>query len=407
MSITPRRLLAVMTLFVGFSVARAGAEEPGASTHTWAGIYPTLVTPYRGPNGGIDTAALERQVDHVLRGRVQGLVILDFYGEGEFVSPQEREEVIQTTIRCAFPRLPVIVGIQGTDLAEARQQLLHARDSGASAVLVQYLAHGPITEGQLYGFMRGLAELHALPIFYDQCPEHSGVSLTAMQVAHILALPGIAGIREGTMNINELEEHQRLCRGMHKAFFSSTALNLTQFLSAGGQGAMCPEAVLLPGPSVKAYHAFAAGRREEARSIQEELFTLTPIFRHHETAPVLQRVAYVVSPDSRQLPSNQQQPQAQMKAALNCMGVSMQALVKLQLPELTHDDLQDVKATVGSVQKIDWCEVELRVPPQPQPVQASSRVGGMLLRTGAFQLGPGVGKDLTRSQGDGLGGFFP
>ena len=37
--------------------------------------------------------------------------------------------------------------------------------------------------------------------------------------------------------------------------------------------------------------------------------------------------------------------------------------------------------------------------------QEPSRAGGALLRTGAFQLGPGVGKDLMHSQWDGMSGF--
>lgn len=38
--------------------------------------------------------------------------------------------------------------------------------------------------------------------------------------------------------------------------------------------------------------------------------------------------------------------------------------------------------------------------------RASSDAGGGLLKTGAFQLGSGVGKDLLWFQGDGEGGFF-
>jgi dihydrodipicolinate synthase/N-acetylneuraminate lyase len=411
-----RRLLALLLLLAGLIARRLHAQESVTPSHPWAGIYATLVTPYRGTNGGIDTAALEREIDHVLRGKVQGLVILDSYGEGEYATPEERAQVMNTTVRRVFPKAPVIVGIQGRDLATAKQQATQARNAGASAVLVQFQANAPITEQQLYDFMRGLSDQNALPIFYDHCPARSGVdltavqiALTAVQIAHILALPNVAGIREGTINLNEVEEHQRVCKQLNKVFFSATALNLTQFMATGGQGAMCPEAALLPAPCEKEYQACAAGRHEEARSIQDELFTVAPILHNGPTTPtVLQRMAYIVSQDYRVLmPSGQEQPQAQMKAALNCMGVQMQPLVKIQLAKLTGGDLECVKATVREIKQIDWTEVELRVPPQPLAVQPGSRAGGMLLKTGAFQLGAGVGKDLTRSQWDGYGGFFP
>jgi hypothetical protein len=41
--------------------------------------------------------------------------------------------------------------------------------------------------------------------------------------------------------------------------------------------------------------------------------------------------------------------------------------------------------------------------PSPAPPRDSD--SGMLLRTGAIQLGPGVGRNLWRWQGDGEGGF--
>lgn len=43
------------------------------------------------------------------------------------------------------------------------------------------------------------------------------------------------------------------------------------------------------------------------------------------------------------------------------------------------------------------------VPPEPPAVTTSGEEGGLLLKTGAIQLGPGVGKNLWRWQGDGAG----
>jgi hypothetical protein len=46
------------------------------------------------------------------------------------------------------------------------------------------------------------------------------------------------------------------------------------------------------------------------------------------------------------------------------------------------------------------------VPPEPPAVTGSGEEGGLLLKTGAIQLGPGVGKNLWRWQGDGEGHLF-
>jgi len=45
------------------------------------------------------------------------------------------------------------------------------------------------------------------------------------------------------------------------------------------------------------------------------------------------------------------------------------------------------------------------VPPEPVTPAANALNGGMFLQTGALRLGPGVGRDLPRAQGDNGWGF--
>lgn len=44
-------------------------------------------------------------------------------------------------------------------------------------------------------------------------------------------------------------------------------------------------------------------------------------------------------------------------------------------------------------------------PPAPEQEAHEKKASGALLRTGGFQLAPGVSRDLLHSQGDGLQGF--
>lgn len=56
-------------------------------------------------------------------------------------------------------------------------------------------------------------------------------------------------------------------------------------------------------------------------------------------------------------------------------------------------------------QPCDGDHVDNRLPPAPLKPSSDDKNWGVLLRTGAFQLGPGVGRDALRSQGDGKSGF--
>lgn len=396
--------LAFWTVQPGSPLApRLEAAEPAGCA--WAGIYPTVITPFRDCSGGIDRRSLELQLARALQGGVHGLLVLGTLGEGQYVTMEEREEVIAIAVRMACARVPVVVGVHTCDLETARIQVLQARRLGARAVLVKYLGRPHASLEVVCGFYAELSALNILPIFYYHFPAQTELDFPPRALVRILALPGVVGIKESILDLREIKRHIRLCRGMDKVFFTSTALNLTQFLEIGGQGAMCPEAVLLPEPTVRAYEAYTNGRPEEARALQGELFQVAPILRLKPIHPTLMRVLMMTAEDLKiGIPMSQDQPQAQMKAALNYLGVPTHPWVKCPLPQLTADDDACVQATVCRLRAIDWCEVGREAPAVPWPTQAT--VGGALLKTGAFQLGPGVGRDLLHSQGDGQGGFL-
>jgi len=379
---------------------------PPACASPWAGIYPTVLTPFC-DKGGVDVVALERQVRHELAGGVRGLLVLGTIGEGQYTSFEERAQVIATAVHVAGPHVPVVAGIHTCRLEQALAQMHQAAELGAAAVLVKYVGNPRAPAGEVLGFFAALSDQHLLPIFYYHYPSQTGLRLTPDDIAAILGLPGVVGIKESTLNLREVQAHLCRTRGLGRAFLSGTALNLTQFMDLGGHGAMCPEAVLLPGPTVQAYTAYTHGRHDEARCYQAQLFDMLPILSSRPTPPTAARLVLMSAEDHKvPVPMGRDEPQARLKDALNGFGVPTSVAVKCPLPPLTPRDHQRVVTTVHRLQAIDWCEVALKVPPEPWRTCPEKDEAGAILKTGAFQLGPNVGRDLLRSQGDGEGGFF-
>ncbi len=401
-----RKWAALVVLLVVWEVlpnkgTRAEEPSPGCVPNPWAGIYPTVMTPFA-PCGGIDVRSLECQLRHELAGGVHGLLVLGTFGEGQYVTPEERAEVIVTAVRVAKGKVPVVVGIHSGCLEEARAQLLQAKHLGAAAVLVKYLGN---PEVNVFEFFTALSGMEALPVFYYHYPAQTGLKLGPMQIAEILALPNVVGIKESTLDLREMQSHIEVAHGLNKTVLCSTALMLTQFLHAGGHGAMCPEAVLLPDPVVQCYNAWMSGQYDEARAIQAKLFVLTPILRSGPSAPRVTRAIFTSAQDHQiPLPMSTDQPQARVKAALTYMCIPTPTCVKCPIPPLKSKDLGRVQAAVREIKQIDWYSVASRTPSIPH--YSHGTTGGMLLKTGAFILGPGVGKDLLGSQGDGKAGFM-
>jgi 4-hydroxy-tetrahydrodipicolinate synthase len=381
------------------------AAPCGACCSPWAGIYPTVVMPFC-RDGQIDIASLERQLQYQLHAKVRGLLVLGTVGEGEYATWDERTQVIATAVRVAGRDTPVIVGIHTCSLNIAAAQLQQAHELGAAAALVKFIGKPQASPAEVLGFYAALSDMQVLPIFYYHYPSETKLRLQAADIARILSLPGVVGIKESTLNLRDVRDHICLTRGQCKAFLSGTALNLTQFMDLGGHGAMCPEAVLLPGPAVQAYSAYVHGHCDEARAVQSELFEIMPILSSRPMTPAMARMMLMSAEDHMiPVPMSKDQPQARLKSALNCMGVPTPVRVKCPLPCLSTHDQQRVQKASCQLKCIDWCAVAFDVPPVPLHACPASADEGVLLRTGAFQLGSGVGRDAIRSQGDGQWGF--
>ena len=93
-----------------------------------------MITPLR-DRDALDTAGLERLIEHIIAGGVQGLFILGTSGEGPGLSYRLRRELIQSVCRQMRGRVPVLVGITDTSFTEAIGMAKCAADAGAQAVV--------------------------------------------------------------------------------------------------------------------------------------------------------------------------------------------------------------------------------------------------------------------------------
>ena len=98
------------------------------------GIVPPLVTPLL-DNNTLDLEGLEKLVEHVIAGGVNGLFILGTTGEAQSLSYELRAEMIKQTAKILKNRLPLLVGISDTSLADSISLSQVASESGADALV--------------------------------------------------------------------------------------------------------------------------------------------------------------------------------------------------------------------------------------------------------------------------------
>ena len=315
------------------------------------GIIPTVLTPLTCQQQ-VDVAALEQEINFLLNAGVHGLLILGSVGEGAYLDAHQRELVIETTVKVVAGRRPIVVGIISTSTQVARAQLEQARNLGADAALVLVQPYYGLCFGDLRRHYQVLSEANLLPILYYHYPAATGLDLDADQIAAILCLPNVIGIKESILDLGEVKKHIRLTQRLGKVYFSGTALDLLTFLRAGGHGAMCPEAAVWPEETVIAFEAYCAGQRDLARDSQRRLFELLPLVQGRSVPVFVARPALSLATHLGVPVSLDSTPtQARLKAALALRGVPISPAVSPPLPQLTCEDRTKAAEVIRRITK--------------------------------------------------------
>ncbi|HMO35809.1 MAG TPA: dihydrodipicolinate synthase family protein, partial [Gemmatales bacterium] len=157
-------MLRTSCLLLFFLIGTAGIPAEEGCSCPWAGVYPTVLTPWHCHADGVDTAALEAQLRYQLQAPIHGVLLLGTLGEGMYASEAERCQVIATANEVIQGKIPIIVGIHTADVTRAIAQAKQAQALGAQAVLVKYTGCARFCE--ILSFYHTLADQSPLPVFY-------------------------------------------------------------------------------------------------------------------------------------------------------------------------------------------------------------------------------------------------
>lgn len=146
------------------------------------GIYPIVPTPFT-EDGEIDLESVASLGSFMVERGVDGIAILGVMGEGQKLSPEEKEQVIRT-FRQAVPRdrhLVVGTGAPATDLAVAAAQ--RAIELGADALLV---APPPVQKDDvIFAYYQRIDAAVDRPIILHDYPASTGILMSPELIARL------------------------------------------------------------------------------------------------------------------------------------------------------------------------------------------------------------------------------
>lgn len=239
------------------------------------GIIPPMVTPLAEPDK-LDHQGLERLVEHILGGGVHGLFILGTTGEGPGLSYPLRRALTSAVCSQVAGRVPVLVGITDTAFSESVGMAIHAKEAGASAVVVAPPPYYATTQAELLGYFQRLAAASPLPLMLYNMPTHTKVFINAETVAAAAEVPNIVGLKDSSGNMTYFHMARSLLADRKDfAFLVGPEELLAETVLLGGHGGVNGGANLAPELYVGLYHAAREGDLNVARKLHEKVILLS------------------------------------------------------------------------------------------------------------------------------------
>jgi len=244
----------------------------------WSGVWVPIVTPFRNDSLALDL--VPALVGRLVETGVHGIVALGTTGEAPHVTDEEAPQVVQSIVRAAAGRVPVVAG-SGRPSTQATIELgARLVDAGADGLLVltPYAYRPRMDRASLRRHYERIAAAIRVPVFVYHLPDVTGLDLESDLLVDLLGLENILGFKDSSTQGGPLAAALR--DGAGRGFVGSGE-RVLEGLQAGAAGGILAIANVVPELCVALYEAFRSGDLERAASFQERAAVCTRLLRPH------------------------------------------------------------------------------------------------------------------------------
>ncbi len=169
----------------------------------FTGTGVAVITPFTA-KGAVDFKSLSKIVEHLIKGKVEYLVVLGTTGESVTLDRSEKEAVIAHVCEANNNRLPLVLGIGGNDTREVARTLETTQVDGYSAILSASPAYNKPSQRGIVEHYKVLAKASPLPLLLYNVPGRTASNLTADTTIELAHETNIFGIKEASGNLEQV-----------------------------------------------------------------------------------------------------------------------------------------------------------------------------------------------------------
>lgn len=240
------------------------------------GVYSVLPTPFTAA-GELDEPSLRRVIDLFIQAGVNGVTALGVTGEVARLTEDERRRVLEVVVTHVNGRIGVVAGTTAEGTRTCIAYSRHARETGATAVMVSPPRLPKLNSEAVVRHFRALAEAVEIEIVVQDYPPISGFAMEPWLLARIAKeIP-----RARTIKLEDPPTPFKTSRILEacgetpvRIFGGLGGVFLIEELLAGATGAMTGFA--FPELLVKIVSLYRAGRVDDAADV---FYRAVPLMR--------------------------------------------------------------------------------------------------------------------------------
>lgn len=196
-------------------------------------------------NNNINYETLEKLIEFQINNSTDAIISCGTTGESSVLSSEERQKIIEFTIKKVNHRVPVIVGTGSNNTQTALEFSKQAEKLGADGLLIVTPYYNKCSQESLISHYNYIADRVSTPIILYNVPSRTGVNIQPETYLKLSEHSNICATKEASGNLSNILKTKYLC-GDNLDIYSGNDDQIVPVLSLGGIGVISVLANVCP-----------------------------------------------------------------------------------------------------------------------------------------------------------------
>lgn len=238
----------------------------------FTGAATALVTPMH-DDYSVNFERLQTLVNEQINAGIDALIICGTTGEKSTLNYQDHIKVIETAVKAAAGRVPIVAGAGSNDTVYSVGLCKDAVSVGADALLMVTPYYNKTSQKGLTTHYTYVADRVDAPIILYNVPSRTGVNIQPETYKELAKHPNIVATKEASGDISAIAKIQHLC-GDDLALYSGNDDQIIPIMSLGGIGVISVLSNVAPRQTHEMCAKYLAGDVKAAAKMQLDFIPL-------------------------------------------------------------------------------------------------------------------------------------